>query len=172
MLKRSQQGGRGDSLSIVKQQKSPVLRWSLDFFVEGKSDSRWRAVLTICIQLCLVLCDWKKNNHQPAAGQVHASHFIGFGELPGSSAEGFPLWQFNRCHSFRHIKDGRGRRASWKAVTRDRRVSFEVQGCRLSHLFPTLSRTSGIQMCCFYWPWTFKLFCWPFTSKLWTTDPG
>lgn len=33
----------------------------------------------------------KQNNHQPAAGQVHASHFIGFGELPGSSAEGFPL---------------------------------------------------------------------------------
>lgn len=114
----------------------------------------------------------KKNNHQPAAGQVHASHFIGFGELPGSSVEGFPLWQFNRCHSFRHIKDGRGRRASWKAVTRDRRVSFEVQRCRPSHLFPTLSRTSGIQLCCFYWPWTFKLFCWPFTSKLWTTDPG
>lgn len=142
-----------------------------------KKENKWRVVHSLCARNLLSVtlgAPWlKKNTHKNNhPSRKVASRFIGFGEQPGSSAEGLPLWQFNRCHSFCHIKDRRGRRRAGKLRHATAGFFFEVQGCRPSRSFPTLSRTSGIQSCCFYWPWTFSLFCWPFTSELWTTDPG
>lgn len=135
----------------------------------AKKDNKLRVVHTICFQLCLVLHDGKNTQKQWPKPEKVASRFIGSGEQPRSSADALPLWQFNRCHSFCHIKARRGRR---RAATRDCSSSLRFSGCRSSRSFPTWSRTSGIQSCCFYWPWTFNLFCWPFTSELWTTHPG
>lgn len=168
--RRNQQGGwrRIIKVSSVQQHKSQVLGWNQYFCLDLKKEKRQQMKISAhnLLSVMLRVQRLKKKTHNVA------SRFIGFGELPGSSAEGFLHRQFNRCHSFCHIKDRRGRQRAAKLRHASAGFFFEVQGCRLSRLFPTLSRTSGIRSCCFYWPWTFNLLSWPFTSELWTTDPG
>lgn len=75
---------------------APVLGWSLDFFLVGEMTVEHlctRSVFSYALFAAIFFSKKEKSDHRPVAGHVHglASCFIGFGELPGSSAEGFPL---------------------------------------------------------------------------------